>query len=154
MTVATGVADMAARIDFLEHALHETRQRCDLLAYALWGLASTVAPAVWADPFKDEPAIEPGGANLDEVMDARMASWERLGMPEVYDLYRARHLERHHFEGMEPEWLSNADAPHPERKDGDALSPADALLAGARERYAVTRGVAGSLTTHTTKAPV
>lgn len=133
-------AELSARIDLLEHALHETRQRADFISWALWDLAHEIAPLIWVDPFTPDPV----GDDDDARDEARLADWERLGLDAVYRLYRAPHLEITHFEGMEPEDPRVVGGARP-------MTHAEAFLRGARERYAATRGVAGSLTNTSTE---
>jgi hypothetical protein len=127
---------LESRVALLEHALHETRQRCDFITWALTDLAQQLARSLWSHSFENIPSV--GQLSVDEREELMLEAFERIGIDAVYRLQLAHALEITHFEGMDP---SDPRVPEPE-----PIDPADALLAGAHERFTATRGVAGSVT--------
>lgn len=122
------VESQAARIELLEHALHETRQRADTLADALWETTETLAGAVFTKPEEPIGSTAELRTQRDEI---RKDFYTRAGLQEAFALRESFTLEPHHFEGLTPQWGSSAG---PLRADAHATYD-DAQLAGARERF-------------------
>lgn len=102
------IATLEARLDLVEHALHQTRQRADLVTAAAFDLGMILMPGYYGCE-REIDAIE---AHLRS--DDRAGLWGAMGV--VYELLEGDHLEGH--------------AP-----DGD-IPEAEAQLWGARERFA------------------
>lgn len=115
------VEAQAARIDLLEHALHETRQRADRLADVIWETTKTFSSRIWGDDGLSVGTHSESPGDRDRRLDQRYGVWWSRGLADALDLFDAHDLEPHHFERQAPEW-------GPDSHD-------EAQLAGARARF-------------------
>lgn len=103
------------RLALLEHALHETRQRCDLLTAALFEAGQVIATEIYGASSSGGTVDALVGQDLGALAQAVGAQFDRP-------------LEPDHNEGDAPEWSDPDDGDTPPTHD-------EAQLLGARRRF-------------------
>lgn len=116
------IATLEARLDLVEHALHQTRQRADLLAAGVRDVGMLVTPEFFTGSkiSRDAPA-EP----LAAVLGAHGFGALAMLVSEIYGLLEPVHPE----DVVDEDDLNTLD---------ETMTFGRALLLGARERFALS----------------